>query len=153
MSAALHSLSAIGEQLAPTAPPATRIDDDMLSVLDEIRQLIGLKAAVALVQAFGGRRIYVPMQIARGDLLAREIGVGLAKKLSRVFGGDRIDVPTDLDFARRRARIALMRRRGMTHAAIARTLHCTERYVYKVLAKERPDRAAETIATSVDRGS
>jgi hypothetical protein len=54
-----------------------------------------------------------------------------------MFGGDRIDVPADFNHARRRTRIVILRRRGLSIPAIARTLRCTERYVYKVLAMRR----------------
>ncbi len=141
MSAAFHPFPVIDEPIARTAPPgagaAPGAEANAASVLDEITRLVGPEIAATLVEEFGGRRLYIPMEVARGDVLTRAIGVTRARKLSRIFGGDRIDVPADFNHARRRTRIVILRRRGLSIPAIARTLRCTERYVYKVLAKRR----------------
>jgi Mor family transcriptional regulator len=132
----LHQTSARPRPPVGAARPGP--DADSASVLDAITRLLGPAAVAALVEQFGGRRIYIPFAAARGDLLNRAIRLGQARKLAKVFGGDRIYVPADLGHARRRTRIAIMRERGLSVTAIARTLRCTERYVYKVLALTKP---------------
>jgi hypothetical protein len=59
MSAAFHLFPAIDE---PGAPPG---DADAASVLDEIVRLVGPEVAATPVEEFGGRRLYIPMEVAR----------------------------------------------------------------------------------------
>jgi Mor family transcriptional regulator len=107
------------------------------SRLQAITDVVGAEAAAKLVSDFGGRRIYVPQVPARGDLLARSIGLAAETRLSRVYAGDRLDIPARPEPASRRARIFVLRRGGDSISTIARRLRCTERYVYKVLASLR----------------
>ena len=107
------------------------------SGLSKIALVAGSSAARRLTNKFAGRRVYVPENPVAGDHLARAIGLSAALRLARVFGGERIPIPADPNRAQRRERILLMRQRGFSISTIAGALRVSERYVYKVLAKER----------------
>jgi hypothetical protein len=107
------------------------------TLYDQIVQSIGAEAADKLIADFGGRRLYIPIAPAPGDLLARSIGLLPALQMARMFGSDRLLIPVTSDHARRRVRIVAMRAAHVSISHIAQELRCTERYVYKVLALNR----------------
>ncbi len=107
------------------------------SLYDQIGHSIGDDAADKLIADFGGRRLYIPVAPAPGDLVTRSIGLPAAMAMARVFGGDRLLIPVTTDHARRRVRIVAMRADHVSISRIAHELRCTERYVYKVLALYR----------------
>jgi Homeodomain-like domain-containing protein len=107
------------------------------TLYDQIVHSIGADAADKLIADFGGRRLYIPIAPAPGDLLARSIGLIPALAMARVFGSDRLLIPVTSDHARRRVRIVAMRADHVSISHIAQELRCTERYVYKVLALSR----------------
>ena len=104
------------------------------SILSELIAIVGEEAALKLVRAFGGTRLYVPHSPEPNDLLASTIGHFAATKLARIYGGDRVDVPNPPP---RRIRIMQLRATGMSVDAIARELRCTRRRVFQVLAEAR----------------
>lgn len=114
----------------PCDPPAR----GRSSMLDEIIGLIGHEAAARLVAAFGGTRIYVPQFPEPDDTLSDSIGHHAALMLARIYGGDRIEVPNPTP---RRIRIIALRADGLSVDAIARSLGCTRRRVFQVLAEAR----------------
>jgi len=117
------------------------------TLYDQIGHSIGDHAADKLIADFGGRRLYIPIAPAPGDLITRSIGLPAAMAMARVFGGDRILVPVTSNHARRRVRIVAMRADHVSISRIAQELRCTERYVYKVLALHRaPDTPAAVSA-------
>ncbi|HKJ76510.1 MAG TPA: Mor transcription activator family protein [Gammaproteobacteria bacterium] len=98
-----------------------------------IADLIGLEAATELVKAFGGIRVYVPVNPA-GHSLADVIGADALRCLSEVYGGDRIEVPR----AHKETRDALIRERYHAEesmAALAREFWLTERTVRRIVAE------------------
>jgi hypothetical protein len=105
------------------------------SMLSEMIEIIGEEAALQLIRAFGGTRLYVPHSPEPNDMLASAIGLAAAIKLARVYGGDRLDVPNPPP---RRLRIVQLREAGMSVDAIAREVRCTRRRVFQVLAEVRP---------------
>jgi hypothetical protein len=118
------------------------------SLFDQIGHSIGDDAADKLIADFGGRRLYIPVARAPGDLVTRSIGLSAAMAMARVFGGDRLLIPVTSDQTRRRVRIVAMRADRVSISRIAHELRCTERYVYKVLALQRAPEtpAAESAA-------
>jgi len=118
------------------------------SLYDQIGHSIGDDAADKLIADFGGRRLYIPVAPAPGDLVTRSIGLLAAMAMARMFGGDRLLIPATSDHARRRVRIVAMRAEHVSISRIAHELRCTERYVYKVLAFNRAPEtpAAESAA-------
>ena len=103
-------------------------------MLEELVSLIGKDAAAKLIDIFGGTRLYVPHSPHDDDLLTGSLGAEAALKLASIYGGDRIEVPNPTP---RRARILELRETGCSVDAIARTLGCTRRRVFQVLAEAR----------------
>lgn len=135
---------------ADSAPSALRLDGTVAhlgekpvvdlflggrgSLLKELVSLIGLDSAARLVAAFGGMRLYVPHSPEPDDTLSELIGTAAACALAQVYGGDRIDVPNPTP---RRIQIIELRANGVSIDVIARSLHCTRRRVFQVLAEAR----------------
>jgi hypothetical protein len=132
----------------PQAEPSSNLFDNGArgSLFDQIGRSIGDDAAEKLIADFGGRRLYIPIAPAPGDLVSRSIGLVAALQMARMFGGDRLLIPSSADRARRRARILAMRADHVSISRIAHELRCTERHVYKVLALSRdPAASAEPL--------
>ncbi|MGB8411844.1 MAG: hypothetical protein WCE23_03365 [Candidatus Binatus sp.] len=91
--------------------------------------------AARVVEVLGGERIYVPAAADPAfSRLAARLGEEIARKVCAAFGGGRVTfpqrlVPLDEEIGR-------LRREMLTPTEIARHLHCAERYVYLVLARE-----------------
>jgi len=138
MNASPSRMLALGRTPSHTMRFNPFADFERTSLYDQIVNSIGADAADKLIADFGGRRLYIPIAPAPGDLLARSIGLLSAFAMARVFGSDRLLIPVTTDHARRRFRILAMRADGVSISRIARQLRCTERYVYRVLALTRP---------------
>ncbi len=109
------------------------------SLLSEIEAKVGIQAAAQLARDFGGRRVYIPASPSWRDQIIRSIGIRAAIRLAHLFGGDRVVIPAHPDRSLRREQIMILRRRGISVSTIARSLGCTERYVYRVLSAKRED--------------
>jgi len=107
------------------------------SLIGDITRVIGIQATSHLARDFGGRRVYIPAKVSARDQITRSIGIGAASRLARLYGGDRVMIPAHPDRVLRRAQIIALRMRGLSVSRIARTLGCTERYVYKVLSEKK----------------
>jgi hypothetical protein len=107
------------------------------SLLKDIVGLIGIEDAARLIAAYGGMRLYVPHAPEPDDTLSQTVGHGSAVLLAQVYGGDRLDVPNPTP---RRFRIIELRASGVSIDVIARSLRCTRRRVFQVLAEARRDR-------------
>lgn len=107
------------------------------SLISDITRVIGMRATSHLARDFGGRRVYIPAKVSSRDQITRSIGLGAAARLARSFGGDRVMIPAHPDRVLRRAQIVALRTAGVSVSRIARTLGCTERYVYKVLSGKK----------------
>lgn len=104
------------------------------SMLQNLVDLIGHDATAALIATFGGTRVYIPQVAEPDDTLSVLIGHLPACALAQIFGGDRLEVPNPPP---RRTRILELRASGLTINAIARTLSCTRRRVFQVIAEAR----------------
>jgi hypothetical protein len=134
-SSRFSAASPAGKRRARTeSHPATRANPPRLSMLQNLIDLIGRDAAAALVAAFGGTRVYIPQAPEPDDTLSALIGHLPACALAQIFGGDRVEVPNPPP---RRMRILELRANGLTINAIARTLACTRRRVFQVIAEAR----------------
>lgn len=71
------------------------LSTDLLpQVLQDFVRLIGLAATMILVEHFGGRRLYIPVNPHAEHHLAKLIGLDNLAKLSRVYGlEDHFDIP------------------------------------------------------------
>ena len=137
MNASTSRMSALSRLPRPAPHFNPFAEPERTKLYDQIVHSIGADAADKLIADFGGRRLYIPIAPAPGDLLARSIGLLPALAMARVFGSDRLLIPVTTDHARRRFRIVAMRAENVSISRIARQLRCTERYVYKVLALQR----------------
>ena len=120
--------------LPVNAAHARRRLDPNAPLVDNVARVIGAGATARLISTFGGGRVYIARTPGRHDAVARVIGDRAASELSAVFGGERIWFPNDAGHLTRR-RISMMRQRGSSVGRIARALHLSERYVYKVLSQ------------------
>ncbi len=109
---------------------------DLSPRLRELVEIIGLPAAVKLIEARGGTRLYVPRKAEEDRLLVRLIGRPAAAKLMRRYGGDVIELDRGvrgLRAVRNRAIIAESEHRSAMQLALKYQL--TERQVWKILER------------------
>lgn len=102
----------------------------------EIVDVVGVEAALRLVEAWGGVRLYVPQQMPEDHLLVSTLGRAESDELASRYGGECIQVPRCLH-ALRAVRNCHMRReraRGDSPALLALRYRLTERQVYSILA-------------------
>lgn len=97
---------------------------------EQLIDLIGEAAFVALAERFGGRRLYVPTAIGADHDIARAIGADAARHLSERVSPDVIRVPLARDVRARHYRAG-----GLSNGAIASRLGITEPAVNKLFAR------------------
>lgn len=95
----------------------------------ELLRLIGEAGALALIEAHGGTRITIPA--GANTNLARLLGEDAAAALHAHFGHERVTIPLAKAWCAR-----AYREQGLSYAAIARKLRCTEATVWKHLNPE-----------------
>lgn len=106
--------------------------------LERIAEGIGMSAALALAEHFGGRRVYVPKAIGEHHPISVALGREDAEALASWAGGDAIDVPKQ---AAKRAKVLALRAQGtLTVGQIATQTGYSERHVYR-LGREADDSA------------
>lgn len=64
------------------------------TALDDISAVIGYTPTTVLAGMFGGRIVYVPLQVLEGHYLYRLIGERSFVRLVREFGGQDLFIPT-----------------------------------------------------------
>lgn len=101
---------------------------------ESLRHLLGADALVALTEAFGGRRLYVPQDLGPEHPIVRAIGAAAAGKLARRYSLAFIRVPLA-----RELRARHYRAQGLSNGEIATKLGITETGVDKLFARmDRP---------------
>lgn len=102
-----------------------------------LQAILGMDGYIALCDALGGTRLYVPFQFGDEHAVIGAIGRNLADKLSRAMAPATIRVPLA-----RRERALHLRKQGLSDARIAVKLGMTENGVGKLFAREEvlPDR-------------
>lgn len=105
-------------------PPPTR-------EVARLCKLIGAEATMALVERWGGTRIYVAASVTPECELAQVVGYEAARYFAERYGRDQFMVPVA-----RRWRIMAYKTQGMTYAQIARATGSSERTVYRILHEE-----------------
>lgn len=98
----------------------------------ELETLIGEDAFVALAEAFGGTRLFVPVKMDAEHTIAQAIGLPAARSLVARLAPDVIRVPLARELRARHYRAA-----GRSNAQIARALGITESGVDKLFARQR----------------
>ena len=111
----------------------------MCDLLTEIRRVIGVEAADALLARFGGCHLRIPLRAREGHVIGHVIGVTASARLSAHFGGEILNVPSAyrerLD--RRNAQIVSARMAGQSVETIARAHNLTTRSVFSILSRHR----------------
>lgn len=102
----------------------------------DLEDLLGADGFVALTEAFGGVRLYVPNKIDCGHDIARAIGSARAQLLSRRFAPSVIRVPLAREYRARHYRA-----RGDSNPMIARRLGMTEPGVEQLFRRLGDDAA------------
>lgn len=105
--------------------PLTSPDDGI-----ELDTLLSNDEMVALAEAFGGTRLYIPLNPTRKHPIAVAIGLPAAQLLSAQLGCCTLRIPLF-----RNQRAAYYREKGLTTAMIARKLGMTESGVERLLKR------------------
>ncbi|RMG56332.1 MAG: DNA transposition protein [Gammaproteobacteria bacterium] len=100
----------------------------------ELVDVIGLPAALAIVEARGGVRLTVPSRASAEHWLADLIGLEALEKLVAVYAREEIEVPRCAAALRalRAREIVAEFERGASNAELARKYHYTERGIRKL---------------------
>ncbi len=101
---------------------------------------IGEDGTLALIEARGGTRVYVPARPDAGCELARIIGLPAAQALALHFGGEHIRVPLARGKWAGAWRARIYHARGLSYPAIARRLGVVENTV-RVMLRQRTEDA------------
>lgn len=97
----------------------------------ELETLIGEEALVRLAEAFGGTRLYIPLQISAAHDIAKAIGLEAARALSERLAPDYIRVP----LAREQRARQYRERENLSNAQIARRLGIAEPSVNRLFKR------------------
>lgn len=106
------------------------------TVLDDIAGVIGFTPTLRLAAWFGGgSSVYVPLEVAEGQVLSRLIGLSAARALSAEFGGEVISLPGisgyDLDLRRRLVKMHI--EGGASTREVSVILRVSERRVCQIV--------------------
>lgn len=118
----------------------------------EMIALIGFAPTMALVQAFAGNVIKIPIHSRPGghlrERLVRLMGVPAAEQLIAAYGGERLSIPRCVAALRdsRDRQIIAAYDRGVAVAQLARDYALTERQIRSIL-KRTPGEAVAGLAS------
>ena len=115
------------------------MNGELPPTIARIAELIGLQAALRLVEKFGGTRIYIPEELPTPDhVLAKTIGYGEANALCAAFARDWLSVPrcTDRLRAQRDNQIRQEYDGGRSVRELAREYEMTERNIWRIVASD-----------------
>lgn len=106
---------------------------------DDLREAIGLQAALKLCDEHGGTTVTVPARPKVSHPIARAIGLQDAKRLNAVFGNTRLSLPLGPTRGERgrRTRVAQLLDQGYSAPEAARLADVHERTVWNVKARKR----------------
>jgi hypothetical protein len=106
----------------------------------EMVELIGMPAALKIVESYGGVRLYVPQTIVPDHPLEQLIGRTNAEKLAARYGGEHhFDIPRCVEAARhaRDDAIAAEFLAGASYRTLAQRYRLTERSIGNILTRKR----------------
>lgn len=115
--------------MSPSNQPSPDDHIDLASVLSECE-------LVALAEAFGGTRLYLPAGVKPGHPLATALGHDVALALVKSIGAGTLRIPIARDLRARH-----YRDKGESYAQIARRLGMTEVGVQRMFKRMRPTSA------------
>lgn len=101
---------------------------------------LGMEAALRLVAAHGGRRIYIAKSPRQDAKLAQSLGLPLARLLAAHYGGEFIEVPNGrLALGDAAARLRAVAESGASSNRLAGQLGITRRRVLQIRARLAED--------------
>lgn len=92
-----------------------------------LSNVIGAEATVALIEAHGGTRLYVPKK-PEGSGLETTLGAKAAAALATQFGGESPRIPVAREW-----RVRVYHHRGLSYTAIAKKLGLHDGSVHRIL--------------------
>lgn len=100
----------------------------------ELADVVGLRAALILVELRGGTRLAVPKKPAPGHWLVEHIGVEALDKLCRYYGGETIEIDRCAAALRAGLEANILRdyENGASNSQLARRYNYTERGIRKL---------------------
>lgn len=115
-------------------------------VLRSFVEHIGLAATMLLVEHFGGRRLYIPINPQEGHHLAKLIGLDNLVKLSRVYGAeDHFDIPRAMRALRQIRDDKIRAEYGPKSAsALARENGLTERQIFNIVGLDKAANSSQS---------
>jgi hypothetical protein len=114
--------------------------DALPQLVDDLRELIGLPAALALVEVRGGIKLYVPESAPDDHELVRLIGRDATDLLISVYAREWLSIPRCAARMRRQRDDEILRQYTVGEAsayALARKFELTERHVRRILSGRR----------------
>jgi len=111
---------------------------ELPAFLREIERIAGFKAAMRLVNKFGGLNLYIPQDLDKEHALAKAMGLDIAQKIAAVCGGARVAVPRAHHYRTvlRQAEIFRRSRSGESSSLLAREYGITQRAIEKIISRE-----------------
>lgn len=103
----------------------------------DIAETVGVEIAAALVEHFGGTRLYIPAKPKPHQAIVQKLEAEHLETLVSAYSGQEIDVPMHLfnEALARRRLVKSLRKKNRSINAIALEARCTERQVYAILAE------------------
>lgn len=110
----------------------------------EVVDVIGMAPALALIDARGGVRTYIPSPIPADHWLIAIIGAEAAEQLAAVYAGDELNLPRCCAAMRATLyrQICAAYDAGESAATLALAHGFTERWVYAIVARRRCELAS-----------
>ncbi|MBF0611974.1 MAG: hypothetical protein G8345_03910 [Magnetococcales bacterium] len=112
-------------------------EKDMPESLKEIKETLGMDAAMAMLQNFAGIRLFIPKKINPTHLLCERLGKELASLLSNHFGGETLTIPRAARAIRQMRNIEITTQydKGASVRHLASQYKLTERQIYTILSE------------------
>lgn len=132
--------AALTDEAARQAVAEAITVEELPASLRELVEVIGLPAALALVEHWGGIRLWVPVELRDDHPLIARLGRDAAERLVQHYAGETISVPRCAAALRRmRDRRIRERYQHETAASLAREYGCTERWIWYVVSRAGED--------------
>ncbi len=124
---------------------------DLPPLIQDLQDLIGLPAALAIVEEWAGTEVYIPAVMAPDHVIAKRIGFEAAAKLAAKYGRDRLKLPRCVARirAKRDAEIRMRYGNRETCRSLARHYSLTERHILRIVGR-KSHRPGQTILRVVD---
>lgn len=109
-------------------------------MLNELYEAVGYDALLALLEEWGGRRVYVPQSYgSESHPLVQKIGREAAESLSWRYAGENLNVPTAMIIKNAQRNHEMVQKRlkhGKTVCALSREYNLSERQIRSILDQQ-----------------